>query len=112
MSVSESPSWRADFISVSTRPGVTEYQAGLTVKVVLVRSNWKGVAAASAAVVPAKDSLSTAICASMRRSQRPVSRFVNAWSEITWKTVSTVTEPAGSVAASASSAYSLAFFDG
>ena len=56
--------------------------------------------AASAAVRPANESLSTVIWAAIRVSHRVVSAAVSGWSETTWKTVGMWTPPFGSRGAS------------
>ena len=60
--------YSAFFMSRSFLPGTTVYQSLFTVHVVLVSANRNGVSAASGAVRPAYESLSTFIWAAIRVS--------------------------------------------
>ena len=74
-------------MSRSALPGTTVYQVGFTVQVVSWSENRNGVSAASGAVVPANESLSTVIWAAISVFHRAFSASVNASSAIMWKTM-------------------------
>src|SRR6476469_8501646 len=111
-STSESPSYRAFFMSRSFLPGTTVYQAGFGVHVVSTRSKRNGVSAASGAVAPEYESLRTFIWLSMRVSQRAFSAWVKPSSEIMWNTVLMVMLPLSRYAASGRTPYALASLSG
>src|SRR5690606_15075086 len=93
--------------SFSTLPGVTVYQVSLAWNAMSSRSNSKAVAVASSDVDPANAALRTSTWLRTMPARRSRSAWVAVVGTTTWKTVGTSTEPAGSVIASTSDAYSL-----
>src|SRR4051794_7416510 len=97
-------------MSRSVLPGITVYHCEFTVQSMLDSEKRNGESAASGAVRPAYESLSTVIWAAMSRSQRVFSVTDSVWSETTWKTVGMCTLPLGRRGASLMTPYAFASF--